>query len=478
MAERASRGRRAHRRATRSCSTRGRASFARRFWNEDRGCLYDVVDVDHVPGRSMRSLRPNQILAVGGLPFPLLRGEAARRVVDAVERELWTPLGLRSLEPGAPGYRPRYEGGVLSRDGAYHQGTVWPWLLGPVRRGVGTGPGGGGAVRAEARRRFVEPAPGTTSNSGRGARLGDRRRRRPARAARLSVPGVVAGRSPPSRPSGPCHGIRRPRVTDDGQDAGVRFRPEYAIEAALLGTFMVSACGFVVLLEHPGSAVHQALPLPGMRRALMGLAMGSTAVALIYSSWGRRSGAHMNPATTLTFARLGKVAPRDAVSYLVAQFVGGIVGVLVASLAFGNLLDDRATNYAATVPGPRGVAVAFTAETLITFGLMWVILVVSNHPHRAHLTGVCAGLLVAFYIAVEAPLSGMSMNPARTLGSAVFARDWTALWIYFTAPPLGMLAAAELYLRRRGRNAVGCAKLCHAEPCLFCEWHRKGMSGG
>ena len=253
------------------------------------------------------------------------------------------------------------------------------------------------------------------------------------------------------------------------------FRLEYAIEAALLGIFMISACGFVVLLEHPGSMVRRILPDAGMRRVLMGLAMGSTAVALIYSPWGKRSGAHMNPATTWTFARLGKVAPRDAALYTAAQFAGGIAGVLVASLVFGEQLADRATNYAATLPGPLGVAVAFGAEALITFLLMWVILVMSNHPRRSRLTGLCAGVLVALYIAIEAPLSGMSMNPARTLGSAVFAGDWTALWVYFTAPPLGMLAAAQLYLHRRGRDAVFCAKLCHADPCLFCDWQGRGV---
>jgi aquaporin Z len=263
-------------------------------------------------------------------------------------------------------------------------------------------------------------------------------------------------------------------------EGALRFRVEYAIEAALLGIFMIAACGFVVLLEHPGSTVHRMLPDPTVRRVLMGLAMGSTAVALIYSPWGKRSGAHMNPAVTLTFARLGKVARRDAALYASAQFAGGVAGVLAASLAFGEVLADRATNYAATLPGPRGVGVAFGAEAIITFVLMWVILVVSNHPRRAHLTGVCAGLLVALYIAVEAPLSGMSMNPARTLGSAVFAGDLTALWIYFVAPPLGMLAAAELYLRRRGRDAVFCAKLCHAEGvrCLFCEWRGRGGTAG
>jgi aquaporin Z len=244
------------------------------------------------------------------------------------------------------------------------------------------------------------------------------------------------------------------------------------MEAALLGIFMIAACSFVVLLEYSGSPVHRMLPDPGLRRVLMGLAMGSTAIALIYSPWGKRSGAHMNPAISLTFARLRKVAPRHAAFYAVAQFAGAAAGVLVASLAFMGLLSDRGTNYAATLPGPRGVAVAFGAEVVITFVLMTVVLVVSNHPRWAHFTGLCAGILVALYISLESPLSGMSMNPARTLGSAVFARDWTALWIYFVAPPLGMLAAAELYVRRRGHAAVFCAKLDHAEGvrCMFCEW--------
>jgi predicted glycogen debranching enzyme len=136
---------------------RGTGAFGRRFWNEAAECLYDVVDADHVAGRLDGSIRPNQIMAVGGLPYPMLRGEIARQVVDLVERVLWTPLGLRTLEPGAPGYRPRYEGGVLSRDGAYHQGTVWPWLLGPFVDAWVRVRGGGAAVRAEARSRFFDP---------------------------------------------------------------------------------------------------------------------------------------------------------------------------------------------------------------------------------------------------------------------------------------------------------------------------------
>ncbi len=255
--------------------------------------------------------------------------------------------------------------------------------------------------------------------------------------------------------------------------------PEYAMEAALLGIFMISACGFVVLLEHPASPVRMVLPDPTLRRALMGLAMGGTAVALIYSPWGKQSGAHFNPATTLAFLRLGKVARRDAAAYVAAQFTGGVAGVLLARAALGELIADRATHYAATLPGPRGPLVAFLAEVAITFVLMTVILRVSNHPTRAHLTGLSAGALVALYITVEAPLSGMSMNPARSFGSAVVAGDWTAIWIYFTAPPLGMLLAAEVYLRRRGPAAVFCAKLHHQndKPCIFCEWRRECAPG-
>jgi predicted glycogen debranching enzyme len=132
-------------------------SFERRFFNEDSGCLYDVVDPDHRPGTSDPTFRPNQILAVGGLPFPLVTGERARRIVDAVEARLWTPLGLRTLAPDDPRYRGRYEGGPLGRDGAYHQGTSWPWLLGAfVDAWVRVRGGGADAIRS-ARARFFAP---------------------------------------------------------------------------------------------------------------------------------------------------------------------------------------------------------------------------------------------------------------------------------------------------------------------------------
>jgi aquaporin Z len=248
-----------------------------------------------------------------------------------------------------------------------------------------------------------------------------------------------------------------------------RHWPEYLIEAGALGLFMIAATGFTLLLEHPASPVRRALPGEFHRHVLMGLAMGGTAVALIYSPWGRRSGAHMNPAVTLTFLRLGKIAPADAFFYVAAQFAGGLAAVLlVAALAQGALADP-AVNYAATVPGPAGLATAFVAEVAISFVLMLAVLSFSNSRRFAHLTGLAAGLLVAISIAFESPLSGMSMNPARTVASAIPAMATASLWIYFAAPALGMLLAAETFVAARGARAVACAKLHHdhVARCIF-----------
>ena len=136
---------------------RGHRAFVDRFWNEDTGHLADVVDVDHAPGTRDNTMRPNQILAVGGLPLALVDGERARRIVDSVERDLLTPLGLRSLAPLEPGYAPRYEGDSSARDAVYHQGTVWPWLLGPFVEAWVRVRGNTREAQHEARRRFLEP---------------------------------------------------------------------------------------------------------------------------------------------------------------------------------------------------------------------------------------------------------------------------------------------------------------------------------
>jgi len=246
--------------------------------------------------------------------------------------------------------------------------------------------------------------------------------------------------------------------------------PEYLIEAACLGLFMVSAGVFTALLEYPGSPVHKAIANDFARLALNGLAMGLTAIGIIYSPWGARSGAHMNPAVTWTFFRLGKVKPWDALFYPIFQTLGGVTGVLLVKLALGKIFTNAPVNYVVTVPGKAGIATAFLAETTIACGMMLMVLFMTNAPRLARFTGLFGGTLVFLYITFEAPLSGMSINPARTVASALPSGVWTAGWIYFVAPVGGMFLAVEIYRAMKKGAQVACAKWNHdpRQRCIFC----------
>jgi aquaporin Z len=241
--------------------------------------------------------------------------------------------------------------------------------------------------------------------------------------------------------------------------------PEYLIEALGLGTFMVVAGVCTILINTPGT--EGAIPNPEIRRVGIGVAMGVTAIAIIYSPWGRRSGAHLNPAVTLSFLRLGKIAPIDAAFYVLAQFIGGAGGTLLLAALAGGRFTLPPISAIATLPGRPGVAAAFAAEVAIAFILMTMVLTANASDRLMRWTGVCAGALVALYIAVETPVSGMSLNPARSVASALPSGLWHSIWIYLSAPPLGMLFAAELHLRRGRRTP--CAKLHHdaGYHCIF-----------
>ena len=253
----------------------------------------------------------------------------------------------------------------------------------------------------------------------------------------------------------------------------------YFFEAAELGIFMISACAFTVLLFDPAWPIISFLPSAALRRVLMGIAMGITAILIIRSPIGKRSGAHFNPAITLTYLRLGKISAADSLFYVLFQLAGAITGVGIAAIVLRNRIADTTVKYAVTVPGVCGTVPAFLVEFFMAIVLMGVVLWMSNRPTIANYTSYLVGGLIALYIFFFAPISGFSINPARTMGSAVYAEIWTAWWVYFTAPFLGMLAAAEIYLHAMGPDRILCAKL-HPDsryPCPFlCQYpfHRHG----
>jgi aquaporin Z len=236
----------------------------------------------------------------------------------------------------------------------------------------------------------------------------------------------------------------------------------YAIDGALLGLFMLSACVNVVMLEHPASALHAYLPSALLRRAFVGLAMGLTAAALIHSPWGKRSGALMNPAVVLCHARLGKLSAADALGYVLAQLLGSVGGVALSVLLLPGKVSDPSVNYVATLPS-AGALPAFFAELGLAFVMLSAVMTFNRSPRLAPYTGGVASVLVALFICAAAPISGMSINPARSFGSALWAQLWTGFWIYLSAPLLGMLAAVELQRLLYRRHDRLCGKVNHSE---------------
>ena len=246
-----------------------------------------------------------------------------------------------------------------------------------------------------------------------------------------------------------------------------RHWPEYLIELGGIGILVVVICCTAVAFEHPSSPLQEAIGAE-WRRPIKAAIISTTIIGLVYSPWGKQSGAHFNPAITLTFLRLGKVAPLDAVFYMLAHFSGAVLGAVIASIILFPLTGSFIARYALTAPGGHvGSVAAFLAEVIIGFIAMSVILKASNTPRVARFTGVFAATLIAAFIIVEAPLSGMSMNPARSFGPAAIALVWTNLWIYLTAPLIGMLLAGELHRWRR--KSTICAKLHHHNDkrCIF-----------
>jgi aquaporin Z len=233
----------------------------------------------------------------------------------------------------------------------------------------------------------------------------------------------------------------------------------YCCEASELAIFMFAACAFGVLCFDSTSAAVAWLPSALGRQALFGAIMGAVCTWIIVSPMGRRSGAHFNPACTLTYYRLGRVRPMDAVFYILFQFIGAVLGVGLAALIFGSTLAIPTIDYAASVPGRFGTLAALGAELLMAVLFMSCALYMSNRQQIAAWTPYAIGLLIAVFLVIFGPVSGVGLNPARTTGSAIYANVWTAYWVYLIAPVTGMLLAAEWHVRAFSIEQILCAKL-------------------
>ena len=242
---------------------------------------------------------------------------------------------------------------------------------------------------------------------------------------------------------------------------------EYLMEGAELAALMLSTCIFGTLTYGDESPFK--LFSSVFKSVLMGTAIAMTTFTIIRSPFGRRSGAHLNPSVTLTFFWLGRVHHWDAAWYIVAHFTGAIAGVFAARRILGLQLSAPSVLYMVTVPGKLGSAMTFAGEFLLSALLMATVLYSSNHRILTRFTPVLVALLTVVLFVLSPSRSGFSVNPARTLSSALFAGIWQGVWIYFSAPCLGMLTAAAIYVKTVGLNRVYCAKVFHdmRSPCPF-----------
>ncbi len=222
----------------------------------------------------------------------------------------------------------------------------------------------------------------------------------------------------------------------------------YLMESLGIAVFMLVGGLLKVLLFHPSSPLTRMVPDPFAKNLVVAFAFFPVMLyGIVEAPWGKRTGAHINPAVTLAFWRLGKMKQGDALWYILFQFLGGLATVALMRLVLGGLFTHPAVDYNASKPGADGPWVALGVEFVITFGLMAMTLWAVNDPKLKPKLGLMTAGLISFYLIVAVPYSGMSLNPARSLGTGVWTSDRPSILVYFVAPVLATLLAAELYWR-------------------------------
>lgn len=241
----------------------------------------------------------------------------------------------------------------------------------------------------------------------------------------------------------------------------------YLREALGLAIFMISASVFSVLFWGGDPSFHITISSLPLRNAVNGVLMGLTALFIFYSPFTAPSGAHINPAVTLTFLRLRKISVADACFYIIFQFLGGTLAVYSMVPLFSDYFTGLPVRYAVTVPGTYGITAAAITELIIAFIMMTMVLFFSSHARWSHYTRIMAAAMVCIYVFAAGPISGFGMNPARSFASAFPARVYSSFWIYLIMPVAGMLGAAEMFLWFQRKKMIHRNKLIIKEYLYF-----------
>jgi aquaporin Z len=265
----------------------------------------------------------------------------------------------------------------------------------------------------------------------------------------------------------PCFPVTNLPATATAVDAITIHWREYLMESVELCVLMFFICFSGTLLYSKASPL-AAVP-ESSKPFLMGGVVAVITLLIIRSPFGRRTGAHLNPALTLTYFALGRVPHWDTIFYILSQFAGAVAGVFIAHQVLGGHLSAPPVCYVITIPGSYGKAVAFLAEILLSGLVMGVILFTTNRVNFVNSAPFFVALITFFCYGFSSSISGFSVNPARSFSSAFFASVWQGIWIYFLGPGLGMLTAALIYIRAPGKHRVYCAKVFHdmKSPCPF-----------
>ena len=214
---------------------------------------------------------------------------------------------------------------------------------------------------------------------------------------------------------------------------------EFASE--LVGTALLVLVGLslVILMFGAGSPMARLIPSEGLRRLITGFLFGTTGAGIALSPVGKVSGAHINPAVTLAFRLMGKLDLRTTLVYIAAQLTGAVLGS-VPLLLWGAM--GKSVDFGATVPGPGvPLSTVLLGEVITTFAMVALLAVFLGFRNIRPFTPAIFPPLYALMVWAEAPISGTSTNPARSLGPSVISGQWQGWWIYWIGPLAGMLLA-------------------------------------